>query len=73
MATKKTDVHTFPTSYEENAEEGIRYLEDDLSYEEAKVFFDQARTRGSAELEDDEDRQFTLSYQNGAYTLIRRT
>lgn len=73
MATKKTDVHTFPTSYEENASEGIRHLEEDLSYEEAKVFYDQARAHGSAEFEDDADRQFTLSYQSGAYTLIRRT
>jgi len=73
MATQKTDVHNFPTSYEENAEEGIRHLKDDLSRDEARVFFDQARARGSAEFEDDEDRQFTLSHQNGTYTLIRRT
>jgi len=73
MAIKKTDIHAFPTTYEENAEEGVRHLRDDLSYDEAKVFFKQARAHGSAEFEDDEDRQFTLSCQNDAYTLVRRT
>lgn len=70
--TKKTNIHGFTVQYEENAEGGIRYLRDDLSGSEARVFFDQARMRGSAEFEDDGDRQFTLSYSNGTYTLIRR-
>ncbi len=70
---QKTTVHTFfSVTFEEDAHDGIRYLRDDLDYKEAKVFFDQARIRGSAEFEDDKDRQYTLIHQNGVYTLARR-
>ena len=69
---QKTTVHGFSVAYEDNAYPGIGHLRDDLDYEEAKVFFNQARSQGSAKLEDDEDRQFTLIYQNGSYTLVRR-
>ena len=69
---EKTNVHGFNMDYEENAMEGIRYLRDDLDFNEAKVFFDQSREKGSAEFEDDEDRQFTLFYKDGIYTLSRR-
>ena len=69
---EKVGIHGFAVTYEENAEEGIRHLRDDLDSEEARVFFDQARSRGSAEFEDDEDRQYTLIYQNGSYALLRR-
>ncbi len=69
---QKTTVYNFSVIYEENAKEGIRYLREDLDFDEARVFFDQARTRGSAELEDDEDRQYSLFYQSGIYTLVRR-
>lgn len=69
---QKTSVHGFTVAFEENVREGINYLRDDLDINEAKVFFDQARVRGSAQFEDDEDRQYTLFYQNGAYTLARR-
>lgn len=68
----KTTIHGFGVAYEENAREGIQYLRDDLDAREASVFFDQARQRGSAEFEDDEDRQYTLIYQNGSYVLTRR-
>lgn len=69
---QKTTIHGFSVSYEDNAAGGISHLRDDLDYNETKVFFDQARARGSAQFEDDEERQFTLTYQNGAYVLIRR-
>lgn len=69
---EKTDVHGFSVAYEQNALEGIRYLRDDLDFNEAKVFFDQARTKGIAEFEDDEDRQYTLFYKGESYTLVRR-
>lgn len=70
--TQKTTIHNFTVAYEENAAEGIRYLRDDLDASETKVFFDQAKLRGSAPFEDDGDRQYTLIYQNGAYVLARR-
>ena len=69
---EKTTVHGFTVAYEKNAYEGITHLRNDLDYNEARVFFDQARSRGSAQFEDDEDRQFTIIYQNSLYILIRR-
>jgi hypothetical protein len=69
---KQITLHGFPVQYEDNAFEGIRYLRDDLDYNEARVFFDQARERGSAPFEDDADRQYTLLYRAGVYTLVRR-
>lgn len=65
-------IHGFRTIYEDNAIEGVRHLRDDLSYDECRVFFDQARLKGSAAFEDDQDRQFTLFYRAGVYTLVRR-
>lgn len=69
---RKDTIYGFAVSYEENAAEGAQYLKDDLAREEAQVFFDQAKLKGSAQFEDDEDRQFTLVYQNGSYVIIRR-
>lgn len=69
---EKTNIRGFPVTYEKNAIEGVRYLRDDLDFEEARVFFDQARQRGSAQFEDDEDRQYTLFYKLGQYALVRR-
>lgn len=69
---EKINVHGFNVVCEENAAEGIRYLRDDLDFNEARVFFDHARTKGFAEFEDDEDRQYTLFYKGGSYTLAGR-
>lgn len=69
---EKTSVHGFSVSYEENARDGVRYLRDDLDFNEARIFFDQSRERGQAQFEDDNDRQFTLIHQNGVYALVRR-
>jgi len=71
MAEKIT-IHGFIVVYEQNAQPAVQYLRDDLDFNEARVFFDQARLRGQAMFEDDEDRQFTLLYKDGVYTLIRR-
>jgi hypothetical protein len=71
-------IHGHSVVYEQNAYEGIRHLRDDLQREEAVVFFDQAKLKGSAEFEDDHERQFTLLYKkggflvNGGYVLVRR-
>lgn len=69
---EKTNIHGFPVHYEKNAYEGISYLRDDLDLEEARVFFDQAKLKGFAKFEDDEDRQYTLFYRQGIYILTRR-
>lgn len=70
--TEKINVHGFSVDCETNALEGARHLRDDLDFREAAVFFDQSRQKGSAPFEDDEDRQYTLFYKNGVYTLVRR-
>lgn len=69
---KTTRIRDKTVTYEENAEEGIKYLRDDLQDEEAAVLFEHAERAGEAQFEDDEDRQFTLLYHKNAYTLVRR-
>ena len=70
---KEIKIHGLKVRYEENAKQGIDYLRYDLDKEEATVFFDQAKEKGYAKFEDDEDRQFTLAFNpDDTYTLIRR-
>ena len=57
---------------EEDAQTGMEYLRDNLSYEEARVFFDDARNTGSAPFKSDRGEHFELTYENGEYTLKRR-
>lgn len=74
MAVKKENIHGFWLIFEEELREGVRYLRDDLQQREAKTLFDAARFDGTAEFEDDQDRDWSLIYnrQKGNYTLIRR-
>lgn len=74
MEIKKEKVYGFLVRFEQDLREGIRYLRDDLQKEEAKTLFDAARLRGSAEFEDDEDRDWTLMYVRGdnSYVLTLR-
>ena len=68
-----TYIHSYPVSYEDtNAKEGMIYLRDELDEQESKVFFEQAHRAGSAEFQDEHDRQFTLMYENEKYVIIRR-
>lgn len=70
---KQISVHGYQTKYDDADYNGIRYLLQDLQYEEAKVFFEQARLQRSAQFEDDFEGQYTLEYnQDGTYTLSRR-
>lgn len=73
--TKDQRVHGFWVTFEKDLWEGIRYLSGDLQYEEAKTLFDAARLRGTAEFEDDYDRDWTLTYIRGknTYVLTLRT
>jgi hypothetical protein len=64
--------HGYGLDYDDSSYKGMKYLRDDLSSSEARVFFDQARRRGYAEFEDDYDRQYTMTYKNGKYTITRR-
>ena len=74
MAVKKEQVHGYWLVFEEELRDGVRHLRDDLQSGEAKTIFDAARFDGTAEFEDDQDRDWTIIYnrQDGNYTLIRR-
>lgn len=74
MEIKKEKVYGFLVRFEQDLREGIRYLSDDLQEEEAKTLFDAARLRGNAKFEDDEDRDWTLTYIRGdnSYVLTLR-
>jgi len=72
MAVYSTSIHGHTVKYDDESKHGMSYLKNDLSGSEGRVFFDEAKRRGFAEFEDDEDRQFTLVYQNGAYIITRR-
>jgi len=74
MAIKKTNIHGYWVMFDEEVKEGIRYLRDDLQRNEAKTLFEAARFRGTAEFEDDQDRDWSLIYNRneGNFTLIRR-
>jgi len=65
MEIKKEQVHGFWVRFEQDLREGITYLSEDLQAEEAKTIFDAACLRGRAEFEDDEDRDWTLTYVRG--------
>lgn len=68
-----TDVHGVRIRYDKNTEHGIYYLKNDLSANEAKVIIEYARLHGSAEFEDDQDRDYTLvKGADGTFTLVLR-
>ena len=69
---QRTTVHSWTVEFEENCHDGIRYLRDHLDLNEAKVFFDEAKLRGAAEFEDNQNRNYTLVYRDGLYVLVRR-
>jgi len=68
MSIIKKQIHGFWVVYEEDAKRGLEYLQCDLQRNEAKTLFDAARFKGSAEFEDDADRDWTLVYNRGDYT-----
>jgi len=70
---KQISIHGYRTKYEDEDYNAVRYLLEDLQYEEAKIFFEQARLHRSAQFEDEFEGQYELSYNpDGTYTLSRR-
>ena len=64
----------FKVQYEEPTRHAIDYLKNDLSPDEAKIFFEHAKRHGFAQFEDDDDRNFTLVYnQSNLFTITRRS
>jgi len=71
MAQEKY-VHGFRLMYEKEAEEGMRYLNDRLESDFAKVFFVYAQHYRTAPFEDQQGRKYVLTYENNMYMLERR-
>jgi hypothetical protein len=66
-------IHGHSISYEDDALEGVHYLQNKLDMDESKVYFDEAKRRGEAEFEDNHRWNYTLTYNDGTYVLTRRT
>lgn len=70
---EETYVHGFKVKYEDNAYSGVYYLKNELDQKEAGIFFDEAKRKKSADFEDRQARNYTLSYDSYAtFTLVRR-
>lgn len=73
MPTHTRDIHGHKVTGEDNAVKGMDYLDHELSYQEAEVFFRQAKARRQVQFQDDDRRNFTLmSNDDGTYTLQAR-
>lgn len=71
MAEEKY-VHNYKVMYEKEAEDGVRYLNDKIDGEYAKVFFVYARDHRMAPFEDQDGKKYELSYERDVYMLTRR-
>ncbi len=67
----ETTIHGFIVAYDEESAEGVNFLRDQLKFDEAKIFFDQAERKKSVELKDDQNRLYRLSYAKNKYSLSR--
>lgn len=73
MSTHKQNVHGHTVTGEDDAMDGINYLDHKLDSKEAEVFFDEAKRRGQAEFEDEHGRNYTLiRNSNATYTIEKR-
>ena len=74
MATKKELIYGFWVIFDEESRNVVNYLRNDLQKNESATLFDAARLRGSAEFEDDQDRDWTLVYnkKDNNFTLFPR-
>ncbi|MBU1202773.1 hypothetical protein KKH39_01890 [Patescibacteria group bacterium] len=67
------DVYGYKVSGQADAKDGIDYLDLKIDREEARVFFEQARIKGSAQFEDDKGKNYTLiKNSDGRYTVEKR-
>ena len=71
---KQIYLYGYYINYEDDARDGIYYLQYQIDPEEARVFFEQARLKGSCPFEDQYNRDFllTYNYNDGSYTLTRK-
>jgi hypothetical protein len=71
MAIEKY-VHGYKLVYEKEAEDGMRYLNDRLGSEYAKVFFVYAKNYDNAPFEDRNGKKYELSYEKEVYMLTSK-
>jgi hypothetical protein len=71
MAEEKY-VHSYKVMYEKEAEDGIRYLNDKIESEYAKVFFVYAKNYKMAPFEDQNGKKYELSYEKEVYMLTKK-
>lgn len=75
---KETIIHGYKVQYEDDSKYGISYLRYDLSRDEARVYFENARKsyKRESQFEDKANRQYTLLFPPGGgspvYVLTRR-
>jgi len=67
----KTFIKGHTVEYDDDAKGGVRYLTYLIDAEEAKVFFNQAFSRGSASFEDQMGYDYKLSLNGSEYRLER--
>jgi len=67
----KTTILGHTVEYEDNARPGIIYLTQRLGPQEAKVFFDQAYSKGVAYFEDQMGYDYKLEHSGAEYKLIK--
>ena len=74
MDLRKETIHGYRVVFDDGDKEGVWYIRGDLQRNEAKTLFEAAKKQGSAEFEDDYDRDWTLIYNRNDYTftLCRR-
>ena len=68
----KRDVSGHSVYFDDDADDGVNYLDHDIEYSESEVFFKAAKTKGSADFEDQEGRDYTLRYKGGRYWVEKR-
>lgn len=68
---QRRDIHGHVVYSDNEAKDGLNYLDYDLKGEAAEAFFRQAKQTGSAMFEDEHERRFTLTYKGGAYYVER--
>ena len=68
----KATIHGHTVSYDEKSvSSGARYLSLELDGQEAKVFFDQAYSHGSATFEDHMGYKYKLIHNGAEYSLVK--
>ena len=60
-----TTVHNYSLQYPKDCDAGRYYLAYRLDAEQVKVFFDQARSHGHADFEDQNGHKFRLTHDSG--------